>query len=66
MERRRISLEDEIIFTRSQARRPTGCVAGTSKVGAVTGGRGGGQIEKRREKNCRDNKKAALAHSRPN
>lgn len=41
MERRRISLEDEIIFTRSQARRPTGCVAGTSKVGAVTGGRGG-------------------------
>lgn len=42
MERRRISLEDEIIFTRSQARRPTGCVAGTSKVGAVTGGRGGG------------------------
>lgn len=27
---------------------------------------GGGQIEKRREKNCRDNKKAALAHSRPN
>lgn len=65
MERRRISLEDEIIFTRSQARRPTGCVAGTSKVGAVTGGRGG-QIEKRREKNCRDNKKAALAHSRPN
>lgn len=45
MERRRISLEDEIIFTRSQARRPTGCVAGTSKVGAVTGGKGGGRLK---------------------